>query len=215
DARAISRTTLFKQVTGGDPIRAQPKFRDSFSFVSYALPLFSANEPPRTADQTDAWFDRWIIVPMLRRFEGTPDDDPGLSDKLAGEIGGFLVRAVAGLQRLMARGRFALPPSVERARERYRYMLDTVRAFVREECRLDPEAWVDRADVYRSYKEWCRVGGRLFLASTTFNVHLIQTDSPAVAVRTRRGRPGLLGPELGAAVSEGDEGDEGDEGGDF
>ena len=60
DARDIHRTDLFKQVTGGDPIRAQLKYRDAFSFTSYALPLFSANELPRTQDQTDAWFDRWI-----------------------------------------------------------------------------------------------------------------------------------------------------------
>src|SRR6185369_4895643 len=119
----------------GDPIRGQHKFRDAFSFTSYALPLFSANEPPRTADQTDAWFDRWIIIPMPRRFEGTPEEDADLSAKLALELEGFLVRAVAGLQHLMARGRFALPESVERARGRYRETLDTVRAFVAEECR--------------------------------------------------------------------------------
>src|SRR5262249_11462207 len=34
DARAIQRTDLFKQITGGDPIRAQFKFRDAFSFTS-------------------------------------------------------------------------------------------------------------------------------------------------------------------------------------
>src|SRR5262249_58324017 len=103
DARAIHRTDCFKQITGGDPIMAERKFRDAFSFVAYALPLFSANEPPRTADQTDAWFDRWIILPMERRFEG-PDADPTLSDGLAAELEGLLVLAVAGLQRPMPRG---------------------------------------------------------------------------------------------------------------
>src|SRR5262249_40828509 len=137
----IQRTDLFKQVTGGDSIRGEHKFRDAFSFVSYALPLFSANEPPRTADQTDAWFDRWIIVPMEVRFRGTDREDIGLSNTLAAEAEGILVRAVAGLQRLMARGRFAFPPSVEKARERYRQTLDTVRAFITEQHHFDPDGW--------------------------------------------------------------------------
>lgn len=211
DARAIQRTDLFKQITGGDSIRAQFKFRDGFSFVSYALALFSANEPPRSADQTNAWFDRWVIVPMEMRFEGTEKEDTALSDKLAAELEGVLVRAVAGLQRLMIRGHFAFPPSVVRARERYREMLDTVRGFVVEECRLEADAWVDRAHLYMRYKHWCREGGRLFLASSTFNMHLVQAYRPTIVARKRRGRPGWLGLALGAAPSEGDRGDEGDE----
>src|SRR5262249_2853672 len=160
-----------KQVTGGDPIRGQHKFRDAFNFVSYALPLFSANEAPRTADQTNAWFDRWIIITMDRRFEGTSDEDIELSAKLVGELEGLLVLAVAGLRRLMSRGRFLFPPSVARARERYRQTLDTVQAFILEQCHLDPEGWLDRAALYRRYRSWCQDEGRLSLASTTFNAH--------------------------------------------
>ncbi len=200
DARAIERTDLFKQITGGDPIRAQHKFRDAFSFVSFALPLFSANEAPRTQDQTDAWFDRWIIVPMLRRFEGTPEEDTGLSDKLAAEVEGVLVRAVAGLRRLMARGRFVFPPSVERAREGYRQTLDTVRAFVTEQCHFDPDGWVDRATLYQRYKRWCREESRFALPSPTFNAHLGQAYEDRLALRTRHGRPGWRGIATGPQV---------------
>ena len=162
DARAIERTDLFKQLTGNDVIRAQRKFRDSFNFFCYALPLFSANEAPRTADQTDAWFNRWIILPMTQRFVDATDDrtptaeptakraDTALAATLAGELDGLLVRAVTGLQRLMARGHFVYPPSVVEACARYRLRLDTVRGFVAEHCHLDVEGWVERADLYRA-----------------------------------------------------------------
>ena len=199
DARTIERTDLFKQVTGNDVIRAQRKFRDGFNFFCYALPLFSANEAPRTADQTDAWFNRWIILPMTQRFVDATDArtptaeptakraDTALAATLAGELDGLLVRAVTGLRRLMARGHFVYPPSVVEARARYRLTLDTVRGFVAEHCHLDVEGWVERADLYRRYRTWCQEGGRLPLSNATFNDHLGQAFPDRIDVRKRHG----------------------------
>ena len=101
DARAIKRSDVFKMITGGDPIMAERKNCHPFSFVSFALPLFSANEPPISSDQTQAWFDRWLILPMERRIEGTSLCDPFLEAKLttSDELAGALVLAVDGLRR--------------------------------------------------------------------------------------------------------------------
>jgi P4 family phage/plasmid primase-like protien len=196
DARAVVSTDLFKQITGGDDVRAERKFHDGFKFRSSALPLFSANELPRTADQTDAWFDRWIIIPMPWRFDGDKED-PGLADKLAAELEGLLVHAVTGLRRLMARGRFALPASVIHAGTCYRQTLDTVRAFVGEECHVDRDAWVNRAELYKCYRNWCLDGGRHPLANTTFNQHLVQAFGTRVSLRKRGGYWGWIGLGLG------------------
>ena len=107
---------LFKMVTGGDPIFAERKHGQPFSFVSNATPFFSANEPPLSSDQTQAYFDRWVIVPMDRRI---PDEkvDPHLLLRIGSEpeLQGLLVRAVDGLRRALARGRLDLPPSVRAA----------------------------------------------------------------------------------------------------
>lgn len=210
DARAIERTDLFKQLTGGDTIRAQHKFLPAFTFTSYALPLFSANEPPRTADQTNAWFDRWIIVPMPHIFESTERMDVGLDAKLAAELDGLLVLAVTGLQRLMNRGWFHFPPSVERARQGYRETLDTVRAFVVEQCHLTPDGWVDKAELYRRYKNWCKDQGRFALAASSFNTNLTQAYAARIGSRPRQGRRGWAGLAAGPAPTPGDDGDDGD-----
>ena len=66
-----------------------------------------------------SWFDRWIIVPMEQRI--APERvDPHLREKLTtpAELEGLLVRAIGGLRRLMARGRFELPASIEFAPNR-------------------------------------------------------------------------------------------------
>lgn len=211
DATSIKRTDYFKQITGGDLIYAQHKFRDAFAFMSYALPIFSANQAPATADQSEAWFDRWITIPMPRRFEGTPDADPDLTEKLAAEREGVLVRAVAGLQRLMARRHFFVPDSLRHAHHRYRQTLDTVQAFVTEQCHFDGDAWVDRTVVRKRYDEWCRDEGRIAVSATVFNARLRTTCGSKIAPRKRNGYPGWRGLALGPDPTAADEGDEGDD----
>ncbi len=195
DARSIRRTDLFKQLTGGDPIFAERKNAHPFSFTSYALPIFSANEPPISADQTEAWFDRWLIVPMDARIEGTPRCDTDLFSKLATdeELEGALVLAVKGLQRLMARGRFQPPPTVDQAGERYRDRLDSARGFLAEMCIIHPEAWTARPVLYKNYKAWCHDTTRLAVGDVRFNEHVSQVNPTVISLIIRNGIRGWKG----------------------
>lgn len=149
DARAVKKSDLFKQLTGGDPIHAERKNAHPFTFHSYALPVFSANEAPISSDQTRAWFDRWLIIRMDTRFEGTDRMDVDLQRKVTAphELEGALVQAVAGLRRLMARGQVDKPASVIEAGAAYKEKLDTAGGFVTESCVLHPDAWIDRKSV--------------------------------------------------------------------
>lgn len=162
DARNLERSDTFKMVTGGDPITGQRKYGHSFSFVAFALLLFSANEAPLSSDQTTAYFDRWLVVPMTERFRGTAREDPTLGSKLttARELEGLLQLAVPALRRLIDRGYFAVPGSVREAGEKMRDELDSVAAFVSEWCVLHADAKVARADLYGAYVQWCRANGR-------------------------------------------------------
>ncbi len=199
DARAIKRTDLFKQITGGDQIMAERKFGQPFTFTSYALPMFSANEPPITSDQSEAWFDRWIVIPMERRFRGTETDDPHIEARITtpAELEGLLVHAVAGLRRLMARGAFQPPQAVTDAGVAYRDRLDSVRAFVADECVLHDRAWTPRSELYRQYVRWTKDNGRIGVQSATFNERLPK-DYRDLRQAGRRGIKGWTGIALAA-----------------
>jgi putative DNA primase/helicase len=192
DARAIKQTDQFKMLTGGDPIFAERKHRDPFTFTSYALPIFSANEAPFSADQTEAWFDRWLIVPMEKRIEKV---DPHMITQLTtcNELQGLLARAIGGLQRLMDRGRFDRPESVAQAGSAYRERLDSVRGFVSDECLLETTAWTKRADLYSAYHQWAQKGGRFPLSNATFYDRLRREYPERVVERTRNGKRGFAG----------------------
>jgi putative DNA primase/helicase len=61
-------TSMFKSITGGDPLMAEYKFRDSFEFIPYARLVFSANHPPKSQDASPAFFRRWLVVPFERLY---------------------------------------------------------------------------------------------------------------------------------------------------
>src|SRR5262249_46289715 len=160
----------------------------------YCLPVFSANEPPLTSDQTAAYFDRWIVVPMGKVI-AEANQDPHLRAKLSmpSELEGLLVHAVYGLRRLMDRGHFVLPESVQDGGERYRDRLDSVRAFVSECCMIgnrEPKLWIARPVLYRAYKRWSEANGRRPLASTGVFDHLRRTG---LTETTRNGSRGFEG----------------------
>jgi len=163
DVRAIQRTDQFKQLTGGDTIRAERKHRDAFSFRWRGLPLFSTNEHLISHDQSPAWFDRWIIVPFEERIAGTERESLDLLSELTvrEELEGYFVQAVAGLQRLMERGKFQLTPALQRMKTAYRDKADSVLAFVKECCQLDTSREglktfaIRRAELYVKYEIWC------------------------------------------------------------
>jgi P4 family phage/plasmid primase-like protien len=197
DARAVKQTDTFKAWTGGDPVMAERKHRDPFTFRPIAVPIFSANEAPLSSDQTEAWFDRWVIVPMERRIS-PKQMDPHLVAKLTTpeELEGLLVLAVAGLRRLLARGRFDLPTSVEAARGDYRERLDSVQGFVSEACRLDVTAWTVRKDLYTAYRIWAQDSGRFPVSAATFYDYLRRGYPERVADRAREGIRGFAGIRL-------------------
>jgi putative DNA primase/helicase len=170
DSRALRRSDLFKTLTGGtDAVMAERKYEHPFTFVPFAALIFSANEAPASSDQSDAYFDRWVILPFDRRFEGA-DVDPHLLDKVTTreELEGLLVQAVSGLMDLAERGRFDLPASVQAAIEEYRSKIDTVATFADEACEVSPDYSVTRAALYEGCRDWCHRNGRMPVAQQTF-----------------------------------------------
>lgn len=107
-AADLQGSSTFKGITGGDTITGERKYHDSFDFRPYCRLIFSANTPPRTPDASEAFFDRWIVVPFERTFRGQPCEIPGpvLDERLAApaELSGVLNRALAALPAVRDRG---------------------------------------------------------------------------------------------------------------
>lgn len=176
--RSIESSALYKQIVGNDSIMAEHKNKPLFEFTPFCKMIFSANRPPMTRDQSNAFFERWLIIPFETVYEIQPHGcaqmaDTQLSSKLwhPAELSGLANRAVAGLQRVRNRGwRFDVPASVKAETDRYKLTADSVLSFLsetREKGDIDKDSQL-LSEMYADYKYWCRDSGRHELSRPNF-----------------------------------------------
>jgi len=167
DPRIFKSTERFKQLTGGDYMMVEHKNRDPFLFKCRALMIASFNALPRTADTTDAFFSRWIVLPFPNSFKNNPDIH--LIHRLTPEIPGLLRMAVGALKQVIERGHFILPLSVKEATERFRAEADPMRSFIAERIEWTGRTqFLSRNDIYAEYAMWAATNGFSAMASIRF-----------------------------------------------
>lgn len=195
DPRTFKATEMFKKMTGEDLITVERKHGQPFQYVSRAVMIAAFNRLPRTADTTEGFFSRWIIVPFTGYFPAGVAD-PKLMEKLTapGELQGLLVLAVAGLRRLMARGKFELPEAVEQATGAFRRDADPIRAFLHEKTEGDYDGWMPRGDLLAGYQRWAETNGYKPMGAATFYERVAESGEDVYGYPlTAKGRKGVRG----------------------
>lgn len=187
----LEKSDTFKSIVAGDQIKAERKFGHPFVLRTVARLLFSANEFPRSADSSQAYFRRWIIIPFPNKFEGSKAD-PDLIKKLCATevMSALLSRALAGLRRLESQGHFSEPVSSQDQIESYKVENNSAYEFVKEQLVIEAGSVIAKSDVYEAYAAWCPGAGVRFPVNTRrFNHTLVTatgvTEVQAGAKRTK------------------------------
>ena len=156
----IDEQTLKKLITG-DLTPVDRKFRDQISFKPTAKWIILGNIVPSVSDQSHGFWRRVPVIQFKRQF--APDQqDPMLASKIiSNEMAGVLNWAVAGLVRLIQRGRFPDPSdAMVRAQLACQVESNSVLAWWsddRAEVNVDFET--PRSVIYTDYKTWCHDNG--------------------------------------------------------
>ncbi len=156
-SRALKETSIFKMLTGEDQIPAEKKFKDQFFFTNYAKMIFSANQVPKSPDDSDAFFRRWIMITFPNQFENEKADKK-LIQKLTTkeELSGLLNFAIEGLRRLLEQGDFSSTKSIEEVRENYIRQSDSVAAFILDAIEIKSNEYIPKKKLYTAYADYCR-----------------------------------------------------------
>ncbi len=153
----VKRTGLLKQITAGDTISYERKFKDPFSAPVTARLVFSANRMPRIADESEAISDRIILVDFPYRFEEAQQDKK-LIYKLTAEeeIEGILAKwAIPGLTQLLSKGQFDIPERSRGLLRKYRGQCDPFLDFADQHLEVSSGSCIVRRDLYDQYVCWC------------------------------------------------------------
>jgi putative DNA primase/helicase len=158
----IEDTSLFKAITGGDELQGEHKYGHPFDFRPWATPVYSANKPFGTSDDSVGFWDRWVMIHFPNDYTNSGKLDSEIDNAITTptELSGVLNRAVPALRTLMKRGRFVLPASCIEVKEEFRRHGDRVLAWLNDRCRVSPElGLISRSLLYKDYKDYVEDDG--------------------------------------------------------
>lgn len=153
---AINNSENFKMLTGGDPVDAEMKGIQHFTYTYSGAILVSTNHMPVFNDDKGEHMAERLKFLHCRNTIPEADRDPFLRDKLSHELSGILNWALEGLKDFIDNG-YQLPrcESSETLMQRYRSKYDTIYSFVSECCVVDKKAFIRKTDLEAEYNRYC------------------------------------------------------------
>ncbi|WP_165235358.1 DNA primase family protein [Aquisphaera insulae] len=198
DARLSGRvdgvgvTELLLGLTGEDTTTAHRKGRSSWTGKLPTRIMLLSNELPRLPDQANALMRRLLLLRTTVCFEEPADGkiaarqvDRQLDAKLAAELPGILLWAIAGWRRLRDRGHFVQAAAGKEMVEAIRDLSSPVGAFLRDRCRIAADATVDPDTLFVAWTRWCEASNRHAGTKETFGRDLRAAVPGLTAPRPR------------------------------
>jgi P4 family phage/plasmid primase-like protien len=156
-AATVKNTGQFKEIIGGDSIKAERKRKDPFMFQPQAAHMYAANELPSIDTDDDAFYRRVLLVAVPKTVPAHKRDKQ-LDDKLQSELSGVLNWALEGLQRLSENGSFTGDRGLGQTRDTWAKWSDSVSRF-KSVAISDGHSDVSKSKLYAGYLEYCRQEG--------------------------------------------------------
>jgi P4 family phage/plasmid primase-like protien len=175
----VGDIAIFNQVTGGDSITGERKFGHPFDFRTGALPIFSSNVFPRTADPTPAYMGRYEVIPFDMQFAEDAEKEAELKGiaEDAEEMTSFFNFALLAAHDLVHHRSptdQAVPERMREAKATFWKSVDSAKAFLEESCEVGhPDTHRESLkDLYAHYGRYCETSGMHKLSKTNFSARI-------------------------------------------
>jgi P4 family phage/plasmid primase-like protien len=169
--------SALKKLAESKLMEANPKRLNAFNFICCATPVMLINDWPRVRDFSWGLVRKGYILPFKRVFSPEEYDLKREPYVIENELPGVLNKALAGYNRLRARGQFAEPAECLAAKEEWlRAANPLIEYFGQGLTKTGNGTSVAMGDVYQGYLQWCHnYGGvRYPVAKNRFEISLKQ-----------------------------------------
>lgn len=155
----LENVRLLKQLTGGDIIHADRKYKNPVEFVNTAKLIFSTNYIPKTHDTTDAFYRRVFLIHFPYVFKPDTEVERFIGESKK-EFEGLLYYLIQILQNLYDRGcRFTNDKSVDEMRYEYERLSNPIIQFIEDYFVKDPDGYVYKYEFTDKLNEWLEKRG--------------------------------------------------------
>lgn len=179
DAKSLPRKILsnvctkLKAIIGQDPVLINPKNQPQ---ITTRLPIkltLQSNELIAIPDFSEAMQARQLFLRFDRSFIGQEDEH--LKDKLLPELSGIANLALAGLRRLMERGRFTEPAASRELAKQIRHIGNPVAGYVESRCIIDDNLATPTTTLFADWEKWADEMDAEPMTPRKFGEHLLAT----------------------------------------
>jgi len=155
---SLRDSSQIKILTGGDTqIQAEKKFKDPFTFTNTAKFIFACNNPPIIYDESDAFYERMVVVTFPNTFKIGVNAIPNLDRILIEEEApGIFNWCYEGLKRLLEKKSLSVHRTAEETRDLYQKLSNPVLSFITNRCVIDATAEISKSELYRVFLEYCK-----------------------------------------------------------
>ena len=154
----IADTEAFKAVITGDPVDSRVIREQPFPLRAIAGHLFSANALPGSVEVGNAFFRRFVYLGCNNKVTDAERVHDYHRIVLEKEKPAIVAWAVQGAARLLARGRYVIPPSSDAKINDWRRKAESVGHWLADATRPD-EKGTPAALLYGAYRRWAEQSG--------------------------------------------------------
>lgn len=150
-------TSIVKKLCSTDPILAEKKYKDPFTFTPSHTVVLYTNHLPKVGTTDKGTWDRLVVVPFNANFRGMKGEIFNYADYLFDNAGGAVMAwIVEGARRFIANNyHIATPKCVEAAISKYRDNNNWLDSFLDEVCEIDERYTQKSGELYQRYKNYC------------------------------------------------------------
>ena len=186
DLAAVTENLL--RISGEDAVSVPRKFQGDWVGQLPTRFLMLTNELPALLDSSGALASRFLILPLTESFYGR--EDRTLTESLLAELPGIFNWSLAGLDRLATRGHLLQPASGAAMADQLDRLSSPIKAFVSDECALDPAAEILCAALFDAWERWCQSEHRERLGTLQMFGRNLSAAFPQIALHRPRSSSG-------------------------
>jgi len=114
--KKVSATAKIKQLSSGDIISVEFKFKKPFRTKNYAKIIMATNTLPESSDTTNGWYRRWQIIEFPNDFTGMKNPLDDISDE---EMENLTLKCLNKLRLLLKSRQFSFEGTIEQRKRDY------------------------------------------------------------------------------------------------
>lgn len=160
----IDKTSLLKQLSGGDLIGFEYKNKNPFEERNYAKILIATNNLPTTSDKTIGFYRRWLIIDFPNQFSEKKDI---LNDIPEEEYSNLATRCLMILNDLIKRREFTNEGSIEERMKKYESKSNFLQTFLDLFTEQNIGEYITVRDFYNKFNSWSKENRHRELSETS------------------------------------------------